>query len=319
MLPEADQVDLRSAGGPGAAGWLLAPVDARHRMPDDHFVVALRRRLRFAHPAVASVSGSPSHCQHRRPDGSVCGDLLDSRGHHGATCEIGGGVEFGHDAIRDWLAAWIEEVSGSRPGTEQWVSAWDTEVQAKDAQGRPRVDAQGTPIMTVRHAKLDVAFVDRESRRCYIDVVVTAASSSSAELRAARAAESGAAARDAVRAKRAKYRAEKNPTCPLVPFAIESLGRLSDEALGLIRSVVPPAEAIGQGARSRAIRHAQQSLSVLVQVRLSPALRPLLSCSSVRRLLSCSSVRREAASRPRRRRLGCVAGARLGCSGSRSP
>ena len=93
-----------------------------------------------------------------------------------------------------------------------------------------------------------------------------------ATLRAARASDPGAAARDAVRAKRAKYRPERYPTALLIPFAVEALGRLSTEALGLIRSVVPSADAIGHGNRSRAINQAQQSLSVLVQTRHSELL-----------------------------------------------
>jgi hypothetical protein len=48
---------------------------------------------------------------------------------------------------------------------------------------------------------------------------------------------------------------------------VEALGRLSTEALGLIRSVVPSAESIGLGARSKEMKDALQTLSVLVQTR----------------------------------------------------
>jgi hypothetical protein len=182
-------------------------------------------------------------------------------------CKIGGGVEFGHDAIRDWLAWWIEEVTGRRTSTEEFVGAWDSFVQAKDDQGRPRIDEGGAPVLIPERAKLDVAFIDCQQRRCFVDVVVATASSASQVLRAARASDAGAAARTAVRAKRARYRPEKNPGAILIPFAVEALGRLSDEALGLLRSVVPSAESIGHGARSKEIQTALQTLSVLVQTR----------------------------------------------------
>ena len=105
-----------------------------------------------------------------------------------------------------------------------------------------------------------------------MDVVVATASSTSQALRAAPASDAGAAARSAVRAKRARYRPEQNPGAILIPFAVEALGRVSDEALGLIRSVVPSAESIGQGARSKEIQAALQTLSVLVQTRHSELL-----------------------------------------------
>ena len=50
--------------------------------------------------------------------------MLDARGHHSATCKVGEDVEFEHDAIRDWLAWWIEETTGCRTKTEEYVKAW---------------------------------------------------------------------------------------------------------------------------------------------------------------------------------------------------
>ena len=44
------------------------------------------------------------------------------------------------------------------------------------------------------------------------------------------------AARQAVSDKRTRYRTARNPGASLVPFAFESLGRLSDEALGFIHA-----------------------------------------------------------------------------------
>ena len=94
------------------------------------------------------------------------------------------------------------------------------------------------------------------------------AASSSATVRAARSGADGAAAAEAVRGKRARYRAHKNPACPLVPFVVESLGRVSDEALGLLRAVAPTSGP----DRSLVLGSALQELSVLVQTRLAEQL-----------------------------------------------
>ena len=72
--------------------------------------------------------------------------------------------------------------------------------------------------------------------------------------------------------KQRKYPAAKSPATPLVPFVVESLGRLSEPALGLLRSVAPVAEAAGAGVRTRELQSAQQELSALVQIRLAEQL-----------------------------------------------
>eukprot|EP00973_Karenia_brevis_P044065 6105664-Karenia_brevis.AAC.1 len=66
-------------------------------MPDPHFRVALRRRLRLA------VCPAGARCQHRRDDGRVCGELLDANGHHALTC-LGRARNSRHDRLRDWAA-----------------------------------------------------------------------------------------------------------------------------------------------------------------------------------------------------------------------
>jgi len=186
---------------------------------------------------------------------------------------VGGGVVFGHDSVVKWLAEWIERVTGRRTATEQWVSQWDDTEHARDESGRLLYDsATGEPVVRVKHARLDVAFVDGESRRSFIDVAIVSASSSSSRLRAQRAATDGAAAADSVRGKRTKYPAEKAPELPMVPFVVEALGRVSDEAHTLLRSLAPSVNAAGAGVRSRVLRQALQSVSVLVQVRLAEQL-----------------------------------------------
>ena len=181
-------------------------------------------------------------------------------------CVVGGGVVQGHNAIRDWLAEWLERFTGRATSTEAFVSEWDREPRLDPATGQPEVDESGNP--KVRRAKLDVAFFDGEGRRAFVDVVVTSAATSCAVNRAKRAGTDGAAAADAVRAKRSKYPAAKSPGTPLVPFAVEALGRLSPEAQGLLNAVAPADKQV----RSQVLRSAKQTLSVLVQTRLAELL-----------------------------------------------
>jgi hypothetical protein len=274
FVSEEDRIDIRSAGGPGSGAFLLPPTQTSHTVPDLYLKVALRRRLRFSFPASASVPAAPSHCKHRFPDGSYCGAQLDDRSHHAGSCKVGGGVLFGHNQIRDWLAAWLERMTGRRTATEQFVSAWDTVESVIDpVTGAPEIDpATGQPRQRVQHAKLDNAFDDAEGRRSYVDVEVVSASSASSEVRARRACADGVAAAEGVAMKQRKYPAAKSPATPLVPFVVESLGRLSEPALGLLRSVAPVAAAAGAGVRSRELRSAQQELSALVQIRLAEQL-----------------------------------------------
>ena len=146
------------------------------------------------------------------------------------------------------------------------MPAWERPPKVNPDTGLPEVDEQGRP--KVRHAKLDVTFIDGAGRRAYADVVVTSAATTCAASRTRRACTDGDAAADAVRAKRSKYPAAKSPNTPLVPFAVEALGRLSPEAQGLLSAVAPADPKV----RSQVLRTAKQTLSVLVQTRLAELL-----------------------------------------------
>ena len=161
-------------------------------------------------------------------------------------------------------------MTGRPTDTEQYVSQWNTTDSVLDP-------ATGALTQRVRRARLDVVFTDAEGRRSFVDVAVVAASSESSRLRGQRSAKDGCAAADAVRGKHSKYPADKLPGCPLVPFVVESLGRLSTPAHDLLRSVAPE----DQASRSRVLASALQTLSVLVQTRLAEQ---LLSAEANRRI-----------------------------------
>ena len=201
-----------------------------------------------------------------------------------------------HNAIRDWLAAWIERFTARPTATEEYVVAWNRPV--RDAAGQPvweeaaagsrrleggvLVDVQGYPVdadgyrlsrttgervQKVERAKLDVAFIDGEGRRAYADVAVTSAATTSAANLAKRARTDGSAASDMVRSKNSKYPQHKSPATPMVPF-VEALGRLSPEAHGLLAAIAPADKKV----RSQVLRTAKQSLSVRVQTGLAELL-----------------------------------------------
>ena len=296
-LSEADRADLLSAGGAGAGLFLLPPEDESHVMSDEYFAVSMRRRLRCSFAARYVAPTMPTHCNHRPHSGVICGAPLDARDLHASTCERGGGFVQRHNTIRDWLATWLERFTGRPTATEAFVPAWDRPVV--DAQGQPvwveaaagasgvdgeghlvdaqghridtegyRVNAAGERIQKVERAKLDVTFIDGDGRRAYADVAVTSAATSSAVNLAKRASAAGAAAGDMVRTKRSKYPAAKSPATPMVPFVVEALGRLSPEANDLLNAVAPA----DQKVRSKVLRTAKQTLSVLVQTGLAELL-----------------------------------------------
>ena len=208
-----------------------------------------------------------------------------------------GGVMPRHNAIRDWLEAWIARLTGRPTDTEEYVVAWNRPVVdaagqpvwEEAAPGPPRleggvlVDAQGYPVdadgyrvsrttgervQKVERAKLDVAFIDGEGRRAYADVAVTSAATTSAANFAKRARTDGSAASDMVRTKQSKYPQHKSPGTPMVPFVVEALGRLSPEAHALLGTLAPADKKV----RSQVLRTAKQTLSVLVQTGLAELL-----------------------------------------------
>ena len=161
---------------------------------------------------------------------------------------------------------WEEAAPGPRNLDENGVLV-DVQGYQVDAEGY-RLNAAGARVQKVERAKLDVTFLDGEGRRAYADVAVTSAATTSADNLARRARTDGSAASDMVRTKRSKYPAAKSPATPMVPFVVETLGRLSPEAHGLLGAVAPADKKV----RSQVLRTAKQTLSVLVQTGLAELL-----------------------------------------------
>lgn len=242
-LPVDERVDVRSAGGPGAGGFLESPVlfeDERPRaMPNKHFDVALRDRLRLD----VCLAGAP--CQHRKEDGTLCGALLDGRGRHAKKCECGPTRGARHNNLRDFTASFHPKVTGYAAVKEQRVVAWD--------RVNPRTGL-------TEEARLDVCTRDAATGRpVFVDTMVTCAHSGYEPRQQARAGKDGVAAADGVRSKRLRYPPSGGE---LVPLVFEAAGRPAEETVAFVRSWALELE---EAERSKVIRHAWQQYSVMLQ------------------------------------------------------
>ena len=148
-------------------------------MPEQHFEVMSRDRLR------RPVCPPGATCQHRREDGTLCGEPLDERSKHALKCEVGRTRTARHDGLRDCTANLHPKVSGYVATKEQRVTAWD--------RVNPRTGL-------LEEARLDVATRDAATgRKFFVDTMVTCAHCGYEPRQQARAGRDGVAAADAVR------------------------------------------------------------------------------------------------------------------------
>ena len=220
LMQELDQdnrVDLRSAGGPGAGGFLEVPTpfedEVLKPMPEKHFSTMLQDRMRL------QICPDNRTCQHRKQNGDLCGEPLDRRGKHALKCECGPSRTGRHDALRDCTANFHPKVCGYVACKEQRVTAWD--------RTNPRTGL-------LEEARLDVATRDAATgRKIFIDANVTCAHSGYEPRQRARAGKDGVAAADSVRGKRLRYPPQGGELGPLV---FEAGGRPAEETVNFVRS-----------------------------------------------------------------------------------
>ena len=248
-----DRVDLLSGGGAGGSGFMLPggdfalpPGDSRERLADLDLRVAYRDRLLLPHAGCLPDIGAPecrvpaTQCNHLYSAdgdraGATCGQGLDPRGVHAATCNVGGGLDAGHDAIRDWLHRLLTRWTGQVVLKEQRVPRWDrvrkvrglpVMVQARGPDGQLRWNADGSRVLVEdwERARLDVSFTDADGRLTHIDVsVIAAATTQVAEIRhRGDASKPGRAAAQREDGKRRRYPPADNPSEPLVVWCSPS-------------------------------------------------------------------------------------------------
>jgi hypothetical protein len=153
----------------------------------------------------------------------------------------GGGAGKRHDGVRDDLAAWLRVHTPAAVRTEQVIP----ELADTGPNGAPR------------EARLDVIAYDNAGTRILVDVAVTHPVSVDAARLARAALTNGAAARIREGTKRERYRTAQN----LVPFVIETGGRVGEAARALACRLAPTAPT----ERSAAIADLWQTVSVTVQ------------------------------------------------------
>ena len=176
---------------------------------------------------------------------------------------MGGGVEESHDEIVKWLAGKLEQWTGRKPLTEQFVPEWDEWVPVKDDAGTVVIGPDGRPAMRLERARLDVRFFDVKGKLTFADVHIVSAQSVNPERIRAFAAKPGTAAEAGERDKRRRYKPERNPRAALVPFVIEALGRAGPQAMQLLRAMAPQDPTV----RGLELTRAWAELSTLIQVR----------------------------------------------------
>ena len=228
---------------------MLPTQDGMVAMPDEHFRVALCDRL------LLPVCQEGARCQHRRRDGTVCGVLLDRRGHHARKCSIGGALGSRHDSLRDHGARAWAACAGVPALTEQRVTEWD------------RLVPGGEGGWVMQEAVLDIVTSDPGTvQPVHVDVTVTTACPDDrADLRG-RARHDGRGAAAAAADKRRRY---DRAGATLVSMAFEDGGRAGEDTCRFVRRCGAAAEqrgayeaAGGQSATARL----WQEFSTLLQV-----------------------------------------------------
>ena len=219
---------IHSAGGAGAAGWLKLPSLPGDYFLDAQFSIAVRTRLHL------DIPGSTGPCRHRKKDGSMCGEPLDSKGTHARSCPFGGWLVRRHDAACAVLADWCRqqgcqvdiEVVLPMAHPDRLEARMDLIVRAPAVTGPVRVDLTVVSALSVE------------------------------------ALEKGSAQRSGVACEIAAKRRDRDyPLINVVPFAIEDHGRLGVDALKFARKLAPA----DIGKRSAELARLYQSLGASLQ------------------------------------------------------
>ena len=246
---------LRGAGGPGSAGFLQFPSEAATSMEDCWWSVALRQRLGLARAEASErelATVSDRCCCRAASTGNICNGLLDEDGFHAITEQSGGGVVVRHNRLARVVGSLVKRWRLQEPLYEQRVPTWD------------RANRRSTLANTVEHAVLDIEFTDTNGR-CWIDVSVRHPAAGDASALRAASRKDGEASRRAERAKHERY-----PGPQLVPFVVETPGRIGAEARFWLLSQV---RALPDDAQSAELARAYKAISCAVQADVAKQLR----------------------------------------------
>ena len=242
---------LQSAGGPGAGAFTLLPTKPEHKMHPELYRISLRRRLLMEGARLLRGLEPQTHCRNTSLTGALCGAILEPDQHHALACETGGRRVARHDRVRDLLARWLARRVSAWVQKEQVVPQW---------RRHRRVVVDGAATTRVESAVLDVVWSCRGAARA-VDVVVVSPDSADEREERARAEKPGLAAEGAAREKRRRY--PPGPSTPLlIPFAIETGGRVGSAARQLILDHLDRSEGEA-GASADAVAFWQELSAVL--------------------------------------------------------
>ncbi|CAK0846385.1 unnamed protein product [Prorocentrum cordatum] len=250
-LDHRERGRLLSAGGPGAGAFTMLPTKPEHRMAPELYRISLGRRLLMTGARLLRGLEPQTHCRNTSREGVLCGAVLDTDQHHALACETGGRRVARHDRIRDLLARWLARRVPAWVQKEQTVPQW---------QRTRRAVVDGVETARVETAVLDVVWARQGCARA-VDVVVVSPDSTDEREARARAAKAGLAAEDAARDK--ARRCPPGPTTPLlIPFAIETGGRVGSSARQLIQDHLDRSDGEA-GASADAVAFWQELSAVL--------------------------------------------------------
>ena len=235
---------LRSCSGPFASAWQwAAPGSPQELLVDDVFVACSRMLL--GQPVVPADSICQNVTRTGTNAGIQCGVPLCAQGHHCHRCSRGGGLKARSEDIEQVLAA-IHFECGHTVNTQVYVPQWDRwkthcsrcqvhSVTWSDAEA-PCCRCGGPLVVEREEAILDVEVRSSRVPRLFIDVTVHHSVPGDASRLAAAARCGGTVNREAEAEKKRRYPDGLAPWS-VIPFAVETYGRLGTAALAHLRSL----------------------------------------------------------------------------------
>ena len=208
---ERSQTRLLSASGPTAGKSLIAAAGLKQaHFSDEDFTTIVKQRLGI------QTRSADGRCLNVKADGDVCEEVLDDHADHALCCPCGPLRIQPHNAYADELANCITET-----GVHVRREAWIKEFTSESSDAYLDVWAFGTPDV------IDVL----------IDVTIRHPMAAAYQPSAARV--QGHAAASGEREKKERYPAAGGRS--MTPFAVETWGRLGDEAEELLQTLAAAA------------------------------------------------------------------------------
>ena len=244
LLTPEEMAAYHSTGGEGAGSWLYAPTENITPMSNAHFNIAAKMRLH------KSQNNAAPHACRRRTERNACGCEVMPQMQHVPQCAYGPYRNTRHNALRDELANIIEDITGTRPLTEQLLP------QAASYATR----SNSSPDESDREATLraDIA-MSTANGPMYLDIMITSAFTkhSLAGNHDVSSIVPGTAALHATVHKIQKYAPHA-----VTPIIFELHGRAGASTLDFLRQL---ANTLPNGERNGAYHKALQRLATTLQ------------------------------------------------------